>query len=208
MKTLQNGNGNKTTAKYMRAIIFLLLLTSSSLGAEEFSGYYVTNDSDTVQCVFVLPKIHTEYYNFSMVTKTVTLAEFKGAKKFKPHEIICFVINIPGEGRYKFVSLEEDRKQFFHEIIKGKISLYKVYSKHPYDGSLAIIPVAIKDNKLVYLNVVNRKQRISNLLKDKPVLSEKWEATKFNSWTGSWFDTTEIEEIIREYNKLDTNEKW
>lgn len=191
----------------MKKIMFLLLLISSSLKAQEFSGYYITNVLDTVQCVFVLQKKHKDFFDFSMIAKTVILRDLEGAKKFKPHEINCFVINIPEEGIYKFISLKEDEKQFFHEIIYGKISLYKVYSKHPYDGSLAIIPVAHKDNKLIYLNVVNRKQRISNLLIDNPIVSEKWKATKSNAWTGSWFDTTEIEEFIREYNELEREKR-
>lgn len=103
--------------------------------------------------------------------------------------------------------MKEDGKQFFQEIVNGKISLYKVYSKHPYDGSLAIIPVAHKDNKLIYLNVANRKKRISNLLIDNPIVSEKWKATKSNAWTDSWFDTTEIEEFIREYNELEREKR-
>ena len=188
-------------------VLTLFSLISSSLKAEEFAGYYVTNNLDTVHCVFVLQKKHGDFYDFSMLTKTVILGDQGGTKKFKPHEIVCFAINIPNEGTYKFVSLKEDKKQFFHEIINGKISLYKTYSRHPYDGSLTILPIAHKDNQLVYLNVVNRKQRVSNLLKDNPVILEKWTATKSNAWTGSWFDTTEIEKYIREYNEFDTVEK-
>jgi len=191
----------------MKKIFFLLLLISSSLKAEEFSGYYVTNDLDTVRCVFVLQKKHKDFYDFSMVTKTVILRDHEGVKKLKPREIICFAINILNEATYKFVSLKEDKKQFFHEIINGKISLYKIYLRHPYDGSLAIIPIAHKNNELVYLNVANRKQRISNLLKDNPVVLAKWEATKSNAWTSSWFDTTEIEKYIEEYNEFDKVEQ-
>ncbi|NLM68088.1 MAG: hypothetical protein GX180_13090 [Enterococcus sp.] len=150
-------------------------------------------------------KKHTDFYDFSRVTKNVNLVDSEGVKKFKPHEIICFTINIPDKGVQKFVSLKADKIKFFHEIISGKISLYKTYSLHSYDGSLAIIPVALKENKLVYLNVANRKQRISNLLKENPVLLEKWKATTFNAWAGSWFDTTEIEEYFREYNKSYAN---
>ena len=187
----------------MRKILFLLLLISSSIRAEEFSGYYITNNLDTINCVFVLQKKHIDFYDFSSVTKTVLLRDHEGTKKFKPHEIICFLINMPDKEIYKFVSLKEDKKQFFHEIIRGKISLYKTYSRHPYDRSLAIIPVAHKDNKLVYLNVANRKQRVSNLLEDNPIILEKWKEVKSNTWTGSWFDTTEIEKHIREYNEFD-----
>lgn len=188
----------------MWKILVFFFLISTSANAKEFHGYYVTNDSDTVQCVFDLQKKHKDFYDFSMVTKTIHLADVQGAKKFKPLEIVCFVINIPEEGEYKFISLEEDTKQFYQEIIKGKISLYKSYSRHSYDGSLAIIPVARKDKKLVYLNVANRKQRIGNLLADNIQLSERWKATKSNNWSASWFDTTEIEEYIRAYNKSES----
>ena len=189
----------------MKKLLFLLLLISSSLKAETFSGYYVTNTFDTIHCNISLIKKHIDFYDFSRVTKNVNLVDSEGIKKFKPQEIICFIIDIPDKGIYKFVSLKEDKKSFFHEIISGKISLYKIYSLHPYDGSLAIIPVAFKENKLVYLNVANRKQRVGNLLKDKSALLEKWKTTTFNAWTGSWFDTTEIEEYIREYNKSYSN---
>lgn len=191
----------------MKKIFFLLLIISSSLKAENFSGYYVTNNSDTVSCSFVLQKKHKDFYDFSSVSNTVTLGDHEGIKKFKPHEITCFVINIPEDGEYKFVSLRENRKLFFHEIINGKISLYKTYSRHAYDGSLAIIPIAHKNNELVYLNVVNRKKRIANLLKDNSVVLEKWKATESNTLTSSWFDTSEIEKYIREYNEFNLNGK-
>ncbi len=189
----------------MKKKLFLLLLISSSLRAETFLGYYVTNNSDTIHCNINLTRKNVDYYDFSKVIKSVNLVDCSGNKKFKPHEIICFVINIPDKGVCKFVSIAENKKTFFHEILSGKISLYKTYSTHPFDGSLAIIPVALKDNKLVYLNVANKKQKISNLLKDNPVILEKWEATTFNAWTDSWFDTTEIEKYIKEYNEFDMN---
>ncbi len=148
----------------MKRIFFLLLLISSSLRAETFSGYYVTNNLDTIHCNINLIKKHVDHYDFSKVTKSVNLVDNEGKRKFKPHEIICFVINIPNKGVYKFVSLVEDKKKKFHEILSGKISLYKTYSTHSYDGSLAIIPVALKDNKLVYLNVANRKQKNQQLV--------------------------------------------
>ena len=78
-------------------ILTLVSLISSSLKAEEFSGYYVTNNLDTVRCVFVLPKKHRDFYDFSMVTKTVILRGQEGAKKFKSYEIVCFAINIPND---------------------------------------------------------------------------------------------------------------
>ncbi len=191
----------------MKKIFFFLLIVSSSLKAETFSGYYVTNNSDTIYCNINLTKKTVDYYDFSKVRKSVNLVDSDGEKKFKPHDIVCFAINIPNKETYKFVSLEEDTQQFFCEIISGKISLYKIYLLHPYDGSLATIPIALKDNKLVYLNAINKKQRVSNLLEDNPVVLEKWKATKFNMWTDSHFDTTEIEKCIREYNEFDTNEK-
>ena len=159
----------------MKKLVFLLLLISSCLKAETFSGYYVTNTFDTIHCNISLMKKHIDFYDFSRVTKNVNLVDSEGVKTFKPHEIICFTINIPDKGIHKFVSLKEDKKNFFQEIINGKISLYKTYSLHPYDGSLAILPVALKDNKLVYLNVANRKQRVSNLLKDNPIIFRKVE---------------------------------
>jgi len=185
----------------MKKLLCLLLwLINFSLNAQVFSGYYVKNNFDTINCSILVRK-HRDFYDFSGVTRRVNLFGDEGRKTFRPHEIICFVINIPDEGTYKFVSLQGDRSDFYQVIINGKISLYKTYSRNPYDGSLAIIPVAIKDNKLVYLNVINRKQRVINLINDNPEVLEKWEAKVFNFWTDSIFDTTELEVLIREYNE-------
>jgi hypothetical protein len=191
----------------MKYVFFLLLLVASSLRAETFSGYYVTQTSDTIHCSINLKKKHIDFYDFSRVTKIVTLVDNEGVKRFSPHEILCFAINIPDKGIYKFVSLEEDRKSFFHEIVNGKISLYKIYSLNSYDGALVIMPVALKDNKLIYLPAAYRKKRVSNLLEDNPAILEKWETTTFNAWTDPWFDTTEIEKYFKEYNEFDMNEK-
>ena len=192
---------NNLKPNVMKKVFLLLVLISPYLKAEEFSGYYITNNLDTVNCI-----ININYHNFSKVTKKVNLIDNEGKKKFKPNEINSFVINTRYGEPYKFVSLGVDEKNFYHEIINGKISLYIFYPPTLLYGGPEI-PVALKDNELVFLNAINRKQRVSNLLKDNPVVLEKWEATKFNAWTDSNLDTTEIEKYFREYNEFYTNEE-
>lgn len=184
----------------MKKLLFILLLFSCSAYAQNFPGYYVTLKQDTIKCNFILYKKSYNQFDFSIISKKVILLDSEGVKKFKPNEIVCFWINTSETEIFKFVSIKGNKKSFFQEIICGKISLYKSYATHPYDGSLAIIPVAMKDNRLIYLNVINKKQRIYELLKDNEHVSEKWKAVEINNWTGSSYDTKEIEIFINEYN--------
>jgi len=185
----------------MRILLILILLSSSfTLKAGKFIGYYVTNNQDTISCYFNLADF--DYYDLAGISKKVIIVDNEGVKKFKPHEIICFAIVFSEQEQYKFVSLKEDPKKFYHEIVYGKLSLYKTYSMNLYHGVPSITTVLLKHGMLFTLSGFNTKQAISELLIDNPAILAKWKKTKL--FTDA---DTKIETIVREYNESFSNKE-
>lgn len=189
----------------MKKLLFILLLTSNTLCAQDFSGYYITKNSDTIDCTIHLKRRLFYYNDFAQLIESVTLVDFEREKLFYPGDILCFVLNVTNDKAYRFVSIEGDMKRFYHEIIKGRISLYKTYSYNAYDGSLEITPIIMKGNKQFYLGMMNMKPRVAKFIGDNPAIMEKWKATEINLWTTNWSDTSKLEKIINEYNESAKN---
>ena len=72
-------------------------------------------------------------------------------------------------------------------IFKGKLSFYNLY----VPGNT--LPVMIKGDKVVYLNVIGARKRIAELIADCPGLLKEWEA-------GERYTVRDREEIVRAYN--------
>lgn len=177
----------------------LFLFVSFTINAKEYPGYYITNNSDTIQCTIKrMENTIFGNYVFLGVSRRVLLVDHEGKKTFYPQEIKCFVVMTPDGGSHKFVSLKEDNSYFFNEIIEGKISLYKAYFPHGYDRSQQRHVYIYKDDTLVNLSLIgNRKNRVTPFFQDNPAIAAKWETVKFD------FDI--LEELINEYNLSYTN---
>ena len=158
-----------------KLLLFYFIIVGLPVSAQKFQGYYVTNSSDTIECNINLTAniFRKDILNFKDVSKVVRLVDTEGKKKFKPLKIASFVIFNPNGETYKFVSLPEDKTFFFHEIIKGRISLYKAYSTNPYDKSQVNLIYIYKGNSLVPLNILNRKKRVSSFLEDNHEIAVK-----------------------------------
>ena len=144
------------------------------------NDYYVTNANDTMFCEIV-----------QMSSKRVVVVKNGEKKKFKPNDIKFFTIK--GDKDYKIVSLANDNNNFYREVINGKLSLYHVYTNHPYDRSAAVLPVMVKNGKIVYLNVVNPRKRIGHLIADCPDLYKEW-------IDGNKYSINDKEAIVNAYN--------
>jgi hypothetical protein len=57
----------------------------------------------------------------------------------------------------------------------------------------------VKDDKIVYLNVINRRQRIGNLISDCPKLFKEWTET-------DKYSPEDKEAIVRAYNDCNIKE--
>ena len=159
-------------------------------------GSYVTTSGDTIICKIVTTPTIMGKINFSFLAKRLTIIQNDEKKKFSPEDIKSFVVKDEQGVNHRFVSLPGDNSRFFNEVIKGNLSLYNLYSNHPYDGSMSILPIMVKDEKIVYLNVINPKQRIGNLISDCPELFKEWTET-------NKYSQKDKEAIVRAYNKCE-----
>ena len=167
---------------------------SLKASSQDNDGFYMTLNGDTVICKIEASHTKNGQINFSTLTKKITVIENGEKKRFKPHDIKGFSIK-DGRGEiYKFVSLTRDKTNFYNEVINGRLSLYYLYTNSPYDASIAKLPIMVKDDKIVYLNVVNPRQRIGNLISDCPELYKEW-------LNGTNYTTKDKEEIVRAYNE-------
>ncbi|WP_316845530.1 hypothetical protein [Pedobacter psychrodurus] len=167
-------------------LLFLLSFLSISAFCQRNGSYYVTHGGDTVDCdigSYTNLRGRTELSAFS---RSITVEGDGGTKKLKPRDIRAFVFLDVDTG-YKFVTLAGDKSRFFHEVVKGKLSFYKLY----VPGNT--LPVMVKGDKLVYLNVIGAKKHIAELIADCPELVKEWEA-------GEKYTVRDREEIVRAYN--------
>lgn len=172
-----------------------ILLATLQLTAQNRmkDGFYVTTNGDTIVCQIATTPTITGKINFSVLAKRLTVIENNEKKKFSPSEIKLFVVEDDQDVKHKFVSLTGDNTRFYNEVIRGKLSLYNLYSNHPYDGSTSILPIMVKDEKIIYLNVINPRQRIGNLISDCPELFKEWTET-------DKYSTKDKEAIVKAYN--------
>lgn len=174
-------------------LTFFFVTWQASAQSRIKDGYYVTMNGDTILCQIVTTQTIKGNINFADLSKRVTIIENNEKKRISPSDIKSFMIKDDQGNKHIFVSLVGDNSRFFNEVIKGKLSLYNLYANHPYDGSSAILPIMVKNDKIVYLNVINPKQRIGNLISDCPELFKEWTDT-------DKYATKDKEAIVRAYN--------
>lgn len=172
---------------FMKYLLSLLLsLLNICVFSQGRGSYYVTNSDDTVTADI---RIYTNIRgktDLSMLSKSIIVEGVSETKKLKPADIKAFVIT-DFDSVYKFVSLPGEKSRFFHEVVSGKLSFYKLYTP----GNT--LPVMVKDGKLVYLNVINPKKRITELIADCPALLKEWDE-------GEKYTIRDREEIAQAYN--------
>ena len=161
--------------KNLIAIFTIIIFNLASQAQGRFNGYVVTNSNDTIKCKFSLEMniFDDSLFYDSGISKRAKIFKENGEKvKYMPSELKTVFITGPKQGDYKFVSLEQDKEHFFHEIVKGKLSFYVIYKGNLRGGFPFQMPYFLKDGKL-YSNLNSRKS-FGELIKDYPQLFEKW----------------------------------
>ena len=155
------------------------LLFCATTSAQKFDGYVVTRSNDTIQCkFFVVTNLFTrDLFYAESVRKGVKIETKEKVKiKFKPSQLLSFLIKGTNHGDFKFVSFSDDGYKFFyHEIVKGKLSYYRLYT--PYQDMVvnnSFEQFVYKDNKLSKINRPKRRDSLGEFIKDYPELYDKW----------------------------------
>ena len=185
--------------KIMKKFVLSLsaLFATLAINAKEFEIYYVTPAMDTIACENItIPSnlFRSSLYHFDYLGEKIRLVDAEGRKRFKPHDILGFTLTDLESGEtFKFISMAGEKRLFYHEVVNGKISLYKTYSNHPYDGSMIIDTHLVKDGVLIpLLGLTGRKAKAATVFEDNPEIAAKWEASKLDYYY--------LEELVREYN--------
>jgi hypothetical protein len=158
--------------KNLTLLIFLFISLNSF--SQKYSQFYVTHQNDTIECKII---------NFS--NKKVNVFENGKRKSLKPKTIKSFS-SFNGENYRTFTILKNDKKNFYEENIIGKLSYYRVYVNNSYT-------VMVKEDKIVYLNALNPRKRIAELISDCPSLLKEWNETDN-------FPTKDKKKITEAYN--------
>lgn len=159
--------------------LFSLLFLGNLMSAQKkYDQFYVNNKNDTIKC---------EIINFS--NKRVNVIA-NGAKMSLSPKLIKSFSSYTSNGYRTFTILKNDVNNFYEVNIVGKISFYKVYTSNGYNG---ILPVMVKNDKIVYLNVLNPRNRIAELISDCPSLLKDWNETEN-------YKTSDKEKIVKAYN--------
>jgi len=122
-------------------LFFLLSFLALSAFCQRNGSYYVTHAGDTINCnirSYTNLRGKTELSAFS---RSITVEGDGGIKKLKPADIRALVF-VGVDAAYKFVTLPGDGSRFFHEVVKGKLSFYKLY----VPGNT--LPVMVKGDKV------------------------------------------------------------
>jgi hypothetical protein len=177
-------------------IIFILIFNSNSFG-QNSKGYYITNSNDTIKCYFDLFIVSGKFDPQTVRNKIKTINNNGDKLKFLPNEINSFFISETNSRDYKFVSIV-NHNYFYHEIIKGKLSYYKVYLNNPGGafGTLASEKLYLyKNEKLTEIDPLFLRKGLSKLIEDFPELNLKWiDSDKY-------YKLNQIEEVIKLYNE-------
>jgi glycosyltransferase involved in cell wall biosynthesis len=160
-------------------LLFSLLFLGNLMTAQKkYDQFYVNHRNDTIQC---------EIINFS--NKRVNVIA-NGVKMSLSPKLIKSFSSYNSNGYRNFTILKNDLKNFYEVNIIGKISFYKVYTSNGYNG---ILPVMVKNDKIIYLNVLNPRKRIEELISDCPSLLKEWNETEN-------YKTSDKEKIVNAYN--------
>lgn len=143
--------------------IKLLLLLSTTIYAQKYKQFYVTHENDTIECKII-----------GHSNKRVNIIENGKRKSLTPKHIKSFS-SLNMEKYRTFTILKNDQKNFYGEYILGPLSFYNVYTANRHSG---ILPVMVKNDKIVYLNVLNPRKRIAELISDCPTLYKEWTETE------------------------------
>ncbi|MGL2962876.1 hypothetical protein ACSVH2_03530 [Flavobacterium sp. RSB2_4_14] len=172
-----------------------ILLFTLFAQAQKFDGYVVTNTNDTIHCKYYIGT-HSSDEKIpypSTVCKKVKILTNKGEEMaFKPSQLKSFFIKGTKDCDLKFVSLKEDDDQFYHELITGKLSLYKIYfTSYGNEFSNGVI---LKDEKLYKIAGFGTRKKFGELIKDYPELYNKW----MNSED---YKLNQFQELVSLYNE-------
>ncbi|MFV8368626.1 hypothetical protein [Flavobacterium sp. LB2R40] len=181
-------------------MVFVIIILNFSIYGQNYKGYYVTIKNDTIKCDFdiFVNLFNSEKFDPQTVRNKIKIITNNGEKlKFKPNEINSFFISKTNSGDYKFVSIA-NHNYFYHEIIKGKLSYYKVYLNNS-GGALGILIseqlYLLKGGKLVEINPLNLRKGLSKQIVDYPDLNQKWiDSDKY-------YKLNQFEEVVKLYNK-------
>jgi hypothetical protein len=179
-------------------LVFLFTLTPILLFAQYKSGFYVTNTNDTVKCAILMsPDFWGKGLDYRSLHARLTVEIDGVKKKFKAHEIQSFEIydgNAAGSDKIlvKYASMALDKKLFVRVLNEGEMSLYHVYSYHPYDKSYWPIEYIIKDGVTHKIIPISYKKIIDRLISDNPAIYEKWKSGSYKNASTS--------DIVADYN--------
>ena len=177
-------------------ILFILIFNSNSFGQNNY-GYYITNSNDTIKCNFDLFIVLGKFDPQTVRNKIKIINNDGSISKYKPNEIKSFFISTTNSGVYKFVSIT-GYNYFYHQIIKEKLSYYKVYLNNPGGafGSLASEKLYLyKNEKLTEIDPLFLRKGLSKQIEDYPELYQKWiDSDKY-------YKLNQFEEVINLYNK-------
>lgn len=164
----------------VKLLLAVLIFVKFNTFSQSKGDYYISKSNDTIHCKIL-------DFNSKRVFVSVN-----GEKiKFVPVNIKSIVIHKKGTA-YKFVSLINDKQNFYREIILGKLSFYNLN-----DPNMSY-PIMVKDDKIVWLNVLNPSKRISELISDCPELYKEWTE-------GEKYTLKDKEAIVNAYNKCISN---
>lgn len=182
-------------------IIFIIILNSFNVQCQEFKGYVVTNENDTIKCKFI---IETNLFNkniayFNYIRRKITIVnELNEKVTYKPYELISF--NVEYNGDNKFISVQNDNySRFFHEVLEGKISLLVIYERSMSQYRVGDTPYyyLLKDNILTDLSLGGHRNEIGVLFEDYPQLHKDWMDKKYK--------TKDYVDVIKKYNEYFKN---
>ncbi|WP_300569163.1 hypothetical protein [Flavobacterium sp.] len=177
------------------ALTILLCLLTFNFYAQDFDGYVVKNNKDTIRCKF---NVGTNLFDSSIfyansVKKKVKVLINGEKVVFKPYELISFVIEGTKRGSFKFVSVpEDDYQNFYHEIIEGRVSCYYLYDSNPQGGEPLPVAYLYKNGVLKEISVFVRND-VGEFIIDNPELFHKW-------MNGNPYKSHEFYQAIRDYN--------
>jgi hypothetical protein len=175
--------------------LFILAFGNISYG-QKFDGFVVTNTNDTIHCKFFIQTNSADEkipYPSSVCKKVKILTDKGEEMAFKPSQLKSFFIKGTKDCDLKFVSLKEDDDQFYHELIIGKLSLYKIYFTSMY-GQEFSNGVILKEGKLYKIAGFGLRKKFGELIKDYPELYDKW----MNSED---YKVDQFQELVNLYNE-------
>lgn len=184
----------------MKKIVFigLFLIVKFNSYSQRIEGYVVTNSNDTIKCkFFVTPNMFNRTIIYKdelcLLKKLKILTNSGEKKKYRANELKSFFVTGTSEGDFKFVSLNEDNyNHFYHEVIKGKISYYRLYKG--VDGT-KFNEYIIKSNLMFKLGIFNTRKTLGEQIKDYPELYEKWMDSN------NFYTIDKLDEVIKLYNE-------